>query len=259
MTSSKPRFVTRGLVLRCTDTKESDKILTVLTEELGLVSVIAKGARSRRSKYAAACQNLVYSEMVLSQSSGWYYLVEASTAELFSGLANHIEKLALGAYFAELTEAVCGEGEDTHQMLRLLLNGLYALSYLDKPAVLVKTAFTWRLMEMAGFAPLIDSCAVCGQKPEKPLLDVVQGVVHCAGCKTRGLSLPMSSATLHALEYILTCEDKKLYNFTLKKEPLRLLNHAAEAFVSAQLERSFRTLDYYKSVAVETEAYTTTP
>jgi len=250
MTTSKPRLVTRGIVLRAIDTKESDKILTVLTRELGLVSVIAKGSRSRRSKYAAACQNLVFSEMVLSQSGAWYYLAEASTAELFPGLAADIEKLALGSYFAELTEAVCGEGEDTQEMLRLLLNGLYALSYLDKPAALVKTAFTWRLMEMAGFAPLIDSCTVCGKVPEKPMLDVVQGVVHCAGCKTGGLSLPMSSATLRALEYILTCEDKKLYNFALEKEPLRLLDHAAEAFVSAQLERSFRTLDYYKSVAM---------
>jgi len=250
MTTSKPRLVTRGIVLRATDTKESDKILTVLTEDLGLVSVIAKGARSRKSRYAAACQNLVYSELVLSQSNGWYYLAEASTMELFTSLTGDIEKLALGSYFAELTEAVCGGGEDTRDLLRLLLNGLYALSYLDKPIELVKTAFTWRLMLLAGFAPLIDSCAVCGRAPEKPLLDVVQGVVHCAGCKTGGLSLPMTETTLHALEYILTCEDKKLYKFTLGQEDLKLLAHAAEAFVSAQLERSFRTLDYYKSVAM---------
>ena len=34
-------FVTAGLVLRETETKESDKILTVLTPELGRISVIA--------------------------------------------------------------------------------------------------------------------------------------------------------------------------------------------------------------------------
>ena len=44
------RIVTAGLVLRDTVTKESDKILTVLTADLGRISVIAKGARSRRSK-----------------------------------------------------------------------------------------------------------------------------------------------------------------------------------------------------------------
>ena len=251
MTTGKPRSVIRGIVLRSADTKESDKILTVLTEGQGLLSVVAKGAVSRRSKYAAACQNLAYSELVLSQSGQWHYLSEASTIELFPGLASDIEKLSLGAYFAEMAEAVCAAGEDTRQLLRLLLNGLYALSYLNKPVLLVKTAFTWRLMLLAGFAPLTDSCAVCGQPPQKPMLDVVQGVIHCAGCKTGGLSLPMTAAALRALDYILTCGDKKLYHFALEADDLRLLDHAAEAFVNAQLERSFRTLDYYKSVAAK--------
>ena len=246
--TSKPKQVTRGIVLRATDTRESDRILTVLTDDLGLLSVVARGAVSRRSKYAAACQNLVYSELVLSQSGQWHYLAEASTIELFPGLAADIEKLALGSYFAELTEAVCGAGEDTRQLLRLLLNGLYALSYLDKPVLLVKAAFTWRLMLLAGFAPLTDGCAVCGQVPQRPMLDVVQGVIHCAGCKTDGLSLPMTAAALDALDYILNCDDKKLYSFTGEPRDLQLLDHAAEAFAAAQLERSFRTLDYYKSL-----------
>ena len=36
-------------------------------------------------------------------------------------------------------------------------------------------------------------------------------------------------------------------------EGLRALNHAADAYVSAQLERSFRTLDYYKSILPQEE------
>ena len=74
-------FVTAGLVLRETETKESDKILTVLTPELGRISVIAKGARSRRSKYTAACQLLAYDEMTLRRKGEWYYLAEANTGE----------------------------------------------------------------------------------------------------------------------------------------------------------------------------------
>ena len=96
-------FVTAGLVLRETETKESDKILTVLTPELGRISVIAKGARSRRSKYTAACQLLAYGEMTLRRKGEWYYLAEASTIELFDGVRQDIERLALAAYFAELT------------------------------------------------------------------------------------------------------------------------------------------------------------
>lgn len=253
MTSSNPRVVVRGLVLRGTDTKETDRILTVLTHELGLITVIAKGARSRRSRYAAVCRNLAYGELTLSRSGRWYYLTEGATLELFPGLTADIGKLALGAYFAELTEAVCTEGEDTGALLRLLLNALYALSCLDRPARLIKVGFTWRLMALSGFAPLTDACAVCGKEPEEPLLDTLHGVVHCARCPTEGLSVPLTRAALAALDYILTCDPKRLYHFTLERGSLRLLDHAAEAFTAAQLERSFHTLNYYKSVSSEEE------
>lgn len=242
------RIVTTGLVLRDTVTKESDKILTVLTGE-GKRAVIAKGARSKRSKYTAACQLLAYSEMTLSRKGEWYYMAEANTIALFDGVRQDIVKLALASYFAELTEAVCTD-ESAAELLPLVLNALYALGTLDVGERAVKAAFTWRLMAVCGFAPLTDGCAVCGAAvPEKPVLDVVHGVVHCAACKTDGLNMPLTAAALRALDYVVGCEGKRLYSFTLDTESMKLLDRAGEAFAAAQLERGFRTLDYYKGIA----------
>ena len=81
------------------------------------------------------------------------------------------------------------------------------------------------------------------------MLDVVQGVVHCAGCKqSGGLSLPLTDGSLAALRHALYGEEKRLYSFALDPASLRQLGHAAEGFVAAQLERPFRTLDYYKTI-----------
>ena len=41
---------------------------------------------------------------------------------------------------------------------------------------------------------------------------------------------------------------KRLYSFTLGSEAQKRLSAAAEAFLAAQLERGFKTLDFYKSV-----------
>ena len=43
-----PYIVTQGIVLRETQTKESDKILTLLTPERGKLSVIARGVRRKK-------------------------------------------------------------------------------------------------------------------------------------------------------------------------------------------------------------------
>ena len=123
------KIVTRGLVLRETQTKEADKILTVLTAEHGRLAVIARGARRKNSKIAAASQLLAYSELVLYEQRGWMMLSEASTLSLWDNVRRDVELLSLASYFAEMAEAVSGE-EPAGEILSLLLNSLYALDSL---------------------------------------------------------------------------------------------------------------------------------
>ena len=247
------KTVTTGLVLRETETRETDKILTVLTPDLGKIPLIARGARRRNSPLAAPCQLLAYSELTIYQRGAWRYVSEGSTIELFDGVRQDFELLSLASYFAELTESVVGEEQSAPEVLSLLLNALYALSTLKKDPDLVKPVFELRLMALSGFEPLADACAVCGRpEPEQPMLDVVQGVVHCAGCKQPGgLSLPLTRGSLAAMRHALYADGKKLYSFTADRSTLQQLGHAAEGFVAAQLERSFRTLDYYKTIRHE--------
>ena len=252
MPGEQGKTVAHGLILRETETKEADKILTVLTAEIGKIPVIARGARRKNSRLAAACQLFAWSEMTLYKRGSWYYLDGADPVELFTGLQTDLVRLSLAAYLAELTEFVAGEENPVPELLRLLLNGLYALAKLDKDPALVKPAFTFRLLALAGFEPMIDGCAVCGaETAQSPVLDVVQGVVHCRKCGgPGGESFPLSAACMTALEHILHGPDKRLYAFSLPEEELRLLDRAAEAFAATQLERSFRTLGYYKAVLI---------
>ena len=156
------KIVTKGLVLRETQTKEADKILTVLTAEHGKLAVVARGARRKNSKIAAASELLAFSELVLYEQRGWMMLDEASTLSLWDNVRRDVELLSLASYFAEMTEAVTGE-EPAEESLSLLLNALYALDTLHKPPELVKAAFELKLLSLSGYEPLVADCAVCGK------------------------------------------------------------------------------------------------
>ena len=58
-------LVTRALVLREVNYKESDKILTILAQDQGKRTVKAQGCRRKNSALAAASQLLVFSDMTL--------------------------------------------------------------------------------------------------------------------------------------------------------------------------------------------------
>ncbi|MBQ7485785.1 MAG: DNA repair protein RecO [Oscillospiraceae bacterium] len=244
--------VTTGVVLRATDTKEADRILTVLTPDLGKLTLIARGARRRNSPLAASSQVLAYSEWVIYQRAGWYYASQGSTVELFDVLRQDIERLALASYFAELTESVTAEHESAPEILSLLLNGLYALGTLQKEPALVKPVFELRLMALCGFAPLAEGCAVCGApEPERPVLDTEQGTVRCAACGGGASAVPLTKGALAALRHALNADAARLYAFTADEPSLRSLYYAAEAFTAARMERRFRTLDYYRALRAD--------
>lgn len=245
--------VTKALVLREVNYKESDKILTVLTQGQGKRTVKAPGCRRRNSPLAAPAQLLVWSDMTLFDYRDYWSINEASTLEEFRGLRGDLEKLALGSYFAEVTETVAEEGVETPGLLSLILNALYALDKLNKPLVLVKAAFELKLACLAGYEPLLDACAVCGApEPTEPRLNLSAGVLHCAGCRNglgeEGISMPLDAASLAGLRHVAYGAEKRLFSFRIPPAALEQMAGACEGFLLTQLERGFRTLDFYKQI-----------
>lgn len=222
-------ITTKALVLRGVDYRESDRILTLFTQEQGKLTVSARGCRKKGSAIAAGCQLLAWSEMVLYDYQGRWAVKEASTERLFQGIRDDIGRLALGCYFAEAAELLAVEGEENSELLSLILNSLHALDRMqEKPLSLVKAAFEWKAMGLAGYEPLIDGGRVSGE----------------------GVSLSLSTPALAALDHILHGDPKRLFSFRLEGEDLTQLADAAEAYVYTQLERGFSTLDYYKSLSI---------
>lgn len=97
---------TRGLILREAKYKESDKILTILTETDGKITAKARGVARTRSKLAAATQLLTFADFTLFGNKGYYTVNEAATVEQFRPLRSDIGLLALGSYIAEQPEQV---------------------------------------------------------------------------------------------------------------------------------------------------------
>lgn len=246
------RLITQGIVLRETNYKEADKILTVLTRDYGKRTVKARGCRRKTSRLMATSQLLVCSEMTLQERGEYTDLSEGDAQFQFLRVRQDIELLSLASYFAEVTEVCAQEGEPASELLSLLLNSLYALDKLEKPPELVKAAFELKLLCLTGYEPMLDACAVCGRsEPENARLHLSQGVLHCAACRGEvgeGVSMPLSPAALAAARYIAFGNPKKLFSFSLSGEGLELLGDATEAFLMTQQERGFRTLDYYKQI-----------
>ena len=243
---------TKALVLRGVDYKESDKILTLLTSDMGKLTASARGCRKKGSSIAAGCQLLCWSELVLYEYQGRWAVKEANTERQFRGVREDLEKLALACYLAEVTEVLAVEGLPSPELLSLILNSLHGLEKLNKPQSLIKAAFELKAMCLAGYEPLLDGCAVCGaETPANPRFHLREGVLHCASCRGEmgdGISMPLDDAGLKAMQHIAWGDPKRLFSIALGEESLKRFSDLTEAYLHTQLERGFHTLDFYKSI-----------
>ena len=238
-----------ALILREVRFKESDRILTALTADAAQLTLAAHGALSKRSRIAAATQQLTYAELTLFEKNGRYTVREGVTKEAFQGLRMDLERLALGSYFAECLEQYAGEEQPEPELMQLGLNCLYALSEGMYSPEKIKAAFELRLMTEEGYAPAGESCAICGRPDIKePVFLLEDGQTVCRSCRKTGRTLPLSENALAALQYLIRAPGKKLLSFRLGDEDLHLLADVAENWLLQCSGRSFPTLTYYKNL-----------
>lgn len=242
---------TRGLILREVHYKEADRILTVLTQDMGKMTVKARGALRKGSKTAAATQLLAFSELTMFERSGYWTVSEGSTIEEFKGLRRDITALALASYFAECVEALSDENNPDPLVLQLILNCLFALSNDLYPQAHIKAAFELRLMALAGYEPNLVSCCVCGKsEPEEPRFSPRNGIICCKACNDAALqaNYPMCTDSLQAMRYIVYSPARKMLAFSLGEGALERVSKATEAYLLTQTERKFSTLDYWRQI-----------
>ncbi len=239
---------TSGIVLKTTKYGESSLIVTMLTRDFGKISAIANNVRTKKSALIGGLQLFAYSEIVTYKAkskNGLYNLNEMNVLESFSGLRYDLDKMAYASYFAEVALSATGEEAPDEEILRLLLNVLYALDRgLESPEK-IKAVFLWRIAAESGFMPLLDGCSKC-HSTDICAIDVAEGVALCENCK--GENPGLSTGLAKVINYISSADSKKIFGFSAGDETLAYISSLGDAYISAQLDREFKTLEYLKNI-----------
>lgn len=257
------QFSQKGLVIRETPLKESDKMLTILTAENGKMTVYAHGVRSYKSKYMHAASLLSYSSFVITRRGDSLTLSEASGIESFPGSQNDLALYALCQYVADVAGELTVFDSPEEQMLSLVLNTLWALCRTQTPRTLVKSAFEIRAMTEAGFMPDIGGCCVCGENRDEMIFDIMNATLYCPGCRgdeeerrreneLAGTATVLRSAkreTLDAMRYVISANPKRIFSFSLPPERTDELSLVTESYLLNHIGHGFTTLNFYKETS----------
>ena len=174
---------TQGLIIKEQTVGESDRLVTILTRDEGVVRAFARRAKNLKDSKNAGTGLLCYSRLKLSRGRDTYNVNEAFPIEVFFDLRRDITALALAQYFCQLAVELVPEGVESADFLRLVLNALHFLCRGTRPQAVLKAIVELRMLSEAGYMPSIAYCAHCGaSESERMYFKVNRGEIYCNSC-----------------------------------------------------------------------------
>jgi DNA repair protein RecO (recombination protein O) len=143
-----PAFTTEGLILKRVNFGEADRVLTVLTERFGKISVIAKGVRRITSRRAGNVEVLNKVRLHLFKAKS-YNLTEAESIETFQKLKANLTLTTYAFHIIELVDRLVPEEQKNPYVYNLALEILTILQ--ANPRQIFIRAFEVKLLSLLGF------------------------------------------------------------------------------------------------------------
>lgn len=156
-----------GINLKSMPFGESDRLLTILTREFGLIRVVAPGARKHLSKLGGRSGLFVVNELLIAKGRSLDKITQAETLESYPALGNDLLKLSASQYLAEVVIYHALSDSAQEELFCLLSEHLKRLEQLPKTScntaylVLAHLAQAlFHLLAIAGIAPEVRLCCI---------------------------------------------------------------------------------------------------
>lgn len=243
-----------GIVIGRRSIGEDSCFIDVLTDEYGVIEATAHGVKKLTSKNAGAAALFSYAKFCFAKTGVRYTLNSAEPKYSFHGISGDISALSLAVYFADVIKDTSASEQESKGLLRFMAVTLYELDKKRIPPELIKSVFELHLCAMLGFSPDLRACRICMRyEHERMFFDYEEACIVCGDCMeeyshSSSELKSIAPTLLYAMRHIIFSPVDKIYKIEIAANDLKELSGITEKYLLRQLDRGFRSLDYYYSV-----------
>lgn len=249
-------FATPAIVLRRRDYGDFDLILSVLTPDHGLLTLIAKSAKKSVKRFQGVLEPFAGLRIVCRQgrSKSMMILEEANLEYAFSSVRTDILKTAYASYWAELSLLWLEEGQPRPDIYRLMAYVLGRLADGKAAAALLNLLFQMRFVGQEGLRPVLERCACCQIEvdhlsQQQFCIDLKQGGIVCHACPSPDAThLQLGKGNLKQLLWMADGDLSQALRVRFSEHALAEANAFMEAFVPFHIGRVPKSLGFLHQV-----------
>ena len=253
---------TGAFVLRTRNYGESDRIVVLLTCDLGKISAIAKGARRSVRRFAGGALE-PFQELAVrldrKPAFSLAFLHESRVVHTNRALASNLDAFAWASYLTELTEVMTADRDPCRDLYGLYRDVMGRLGRdLIEP---LAHHFVLGLLDRSGWAPDFGICGICAEpvtETSRPILDSRGSGVICARHEAEAAGFDGSDGSFRPSRRVI---DPGLMAYvrdaTAQVPPVaepavgRLATALLERLVDFHLSRPLRSRAFLKTIAKE--------
>lgn len=236
---------TKGIVLMENNTGDYDKMVTLLTPDLGKIGAIAKGSRRPKSALMSGTQFLAFSDFIIYSSPSSYSINSCEPIEIFYNIRCDLEKLNYASFLSRIIFDVTDENQYSYKIIRLLLNTLYLISETDKDLDFILAVFNLKLMQILGFTPHISDCTICNKKDNIKYFSIANHGFVCLDCGKKDQStISIKKDTFEAIKFIFSNDIKKIFSFEISEEGKKELSLISTLYLNNTLDKNYKLEKY---------------
>lgn len=194
----------KGIVIKATDYKDSDKIVTIFSAEQGLIRARVRGVKKNKAKLAFAVQPFAFIEFVLVKSGNFYTCINATSIDQFFEITLDFDNYIFMLACLEVCLKTVKENDSEPKLFLFLLNSLNLVCYSGYNSMYIFIKFMLESFRQLGYLLETEKCSVCGGKISEKFIAFsyeYNGVI-CDSCARENDCLELSRGEYSILKFI---------------------------------------------------------
>jgi DNA repair protein RecO (recombination protein O) len=242
---------TEAIVLHATDTGESDRVVTFYTEQAGMVSGMAKGARRSRKRFVNAFEPFSLVRLTLRERRRLAWIEACKLVEAHLVLRNSMDRWAAAALAGEVLRSMVPAGEAHPELFGLFKETLSRLCTERDPLNAV-ILFLLRFMDLAGYLPDFERCGLCGRAANEDRswwwLPGVGALICSQHPEGERLGLALDLGTVKLIGQVKRLDLLRLWRLRVREDKKRALLSALTRWVESQTHRPLKSVRVLEQV-----------
>lgn len=229
-------------MLRTYKLAEADRIVVILSKDLGQIRAVAKGVRRTTSKFGSSLEPFMHTRAQIVRGRNLDIISQTQTIHPYGAMvASDYDAYGAACAMGEAAERLT-RAEDvgvSSMHFRLFHGALAALARGKHAPGMVLASYLLRALSTAGWAPTFSDCAKCGLEGPHDSISVPLGGTVCWDCRPTGARTP-ARPTIQLLAALMVGE-WSLIDSTEEKYQ-REAHHVVEEYLQFHVEKNLHSL-----------------